>query len=234
MKELDGETLDTLSLSLSIIFDINSTFLKQLIECLPIGMSDDEVYNEITKYAKNTKYDVIYAFHLTRCSANAINNIRKNGLLCANDIINFVFEDIYSFFKKKIERTDYYKTVKAIKNNINKIPRNPLNDPDICGLMLKRNFANKHFLKKYDGPELIHDLLIELSKKYDFIFEYYEYLRPYVIKVKIYDRYSVKYIKNALFHLYLSLHNQNDKYDYTITFTNCKIVYIEELEDLYE
>lgn len=198
-------------------------------------MTKEEVYNEVTKFAKSKSYDAIYVFHYTRCSAEVIKNIKKCGLVNAIDAMDYIFSDIYLYFQKSISNHDYKKLVKKIKDNYSKITRNPTEDNCINGLLLNVLPYNKpHFLIKGQGPELVCDVIDEMSKEYNFFRKYHDCLKPYIIKVKIINQCKEKYLIELTYYLYLLIKNGDDysELEYTLTFDDTKnIVYIKEVDE---
>lgn len=235
IKELDGETKEQLIYSLSNIFELPSKNLINILSELPEDITKEEVYNEVTKFAKNKKYGAIYVFHYTRCSDEIIKNIKKYGLVNAIDAMNYIFDDIYLHFKENITIDDYTKLVKKIKNIYSKIIRNPKEDNCINGLLLNVVPYNKlHFLIKGQGPELVCDVINEMSKEYNFFQKYHDYMKPYIIKIKITDQCKEKYLVVLTYYLYLLIQNGDDysRFEYTLTFNDTKnIVYIKEVDE---
>lgn len=235
MKELDGETKEQLLLSLANIFEISSKKIMDILNYLPNDLSREEVYAEVVKYVKNTKYDAVYVFHYTRCSEEMKKNIKKYGLINAMDAMNYIFKDIYLHFKKNISKDDYEKLVNKIKNNYSNLTRNPISDNCINGFLLNVLPYNKpHFLIKGQGPELVCDVIDEMSKEYKFFQKYHDYLKPYIIKVKIIDQCKEKYLIELTYYLYLLIKNGNDYsgLEYTLTFNDTKnIEYIKEVDE---
>lgn len=240
MKELDGETMDILIRSLSNIYEIPEKKLINFFVVIPDNLSEEEVYKEIKKITKNQKYDVIYAFHYTRCSEGTKKNIQKNGLINAIEAINFIFEDIYSYFEDSILKNDYNKLVDEIKINYSKLPRNPIEDDFVNGFIFNIfPYFKPHFLIKYEGPELVCDVIKEMRKKHDFFIKYHDYLSPHIVKVKIKISNNAKeeYLKALTYYFYCYLKGNNDYsiYNHTITFSDNKnILYVKKVSEIYE
>jgi len=235
IKELDGENKEQLIYSLSNIFELPSKNLINILSELPDNITKVEVYNQVTKFAKNKEYDVIYVFHYTRCSEEIKKNIEKYGLVNAMDAMDYVFSDIYLHFQKNISNYDYKKLVNKIRNNYSNITRNPIGDNCINGLLLNVLPYNKpHFLIKGQGPELVCDVINEMSKEYNFFQKYHDCLKPYIIKVKIIDQCKEKYLIELTYYLYLLVKNGDDYsgLEYTLTFGDTQnIVYIKEVDE---
>lgn len=207
--------------------------LINILSELPEDITKEEVYKEVTKFTKTKKYDVLYVFHYTRCSDGVINNIKVNGIVNAIDAMDYIFKDIYLHFQNNISAHDYKKLVSKVKNNYSNLIRNPIRDNCINGFLLNvLPYNSPHFLIKGQGPELVCDVIDEMSKEYIYFQKYHDYLKPYIIKVKITDKCMEKYLIELTYYLYLLIKNNDDysNFEYTVTFNDTKnIEYIKEV-----
>lgn len=236
MKYLDAETKETLIASLASVYEISKYELIKKIEKIPKNLEEEDALKVIKENFVAKEYDTLYVFHYTMCTDEMINNIRNKGLINSIEAMNYILDDIYNHFKNRISLEEYNILIQEVKENYCNLTRKPNKDKKINGyLMNVYPHFTPHFILKEEGPELLSDVIEKMSEKYPFFTEYYDYLEPYIIKVKLSDKGEKKYLEILTYYLYLIMSYGDEIYDLlsrSITFDNAKDIRIKKVKEL--
>ena len=249
MKIIDAESYDNLMLSITDIMGVTNINIKSELSKYPNDLSEDEFIEKVykSKFYKGYNYDGIYLFHLTRCTDNMLFNIKENGLLPPLEAITYIKNDITNIFELKHD---------ALNFDNSKLIRNPVDNSiyamqvNISDKKVKKidEETNYHFLDKQSGPEYVRDILDKYKEKYGFALDYFNYTKPYIIKIFIkdedlektknyidfYNRYNMPlkdyFLLSYLYILYIFLKNMTIRFSGFICNKNVieKIILVEE------
>ena len=163
------------------------------------------------------------------------------------EAITYIKNDITNIFKLKHD---------ALKFDNSKLIRNPVDNSiyamqvNISDKKVKKidEETNYHFLDKQSGPEYVRDILDKYKEKYGFALDYFNYTKPYIIKIFIkdedlekiknyidfYNRYNMPlkdyFLLSYLYILYIFLKNMTIRFSGFICNKNVieKIILVEE------
>ena len=221
MNYLDCETVTSTLNSLADILGIDKNVLLETIESLKNNLNQDDVNKVFKTAVKTANMQGFYIFHMTCCTDEMYNNIKKYGLRNMIESMKFIAEDIYEKNKKQIgESFDiYWSNIYDNAKNFQRLytfPNKELEDDGIYGLLIYDiNKDNGKFLSPEFGSEIMNDIISFLEKKYGIHVEYRKYLKPHIFKLKI-NKINSKYIYEAIYYLYSKSHNKIYKNQLTI------------------